>query len=103
METSSSGALHAPVVSLVPVFAGMTKRGCVTAEFLSPFGAAHHADDSGASDFDQPQLTHERDEAVDLLAGSGEFEHEAFGARVDDLGAEHVSDAERFDPVLAFA
>ena len=68
-----------------------------------PFGPAHHADDAGAADFDQPQFAHQGDEAVDLVGRAGDFEDEAFGGGVDEPGAEDIGEAQRLDPLFARA
>ena len=63
--------------------------------------AAHHADHAGAAHFDQPQLAHQADEAVDLVRRAGHFEHEGIMRRVDDARAEGIGEAQRFDALVA--
>src|SRR5262249_53873595 len=70
---------------------------------LHPFRAALDGDDAGARDLDQAERNHQVDEALDLLGGAGDLEHEALGARVDDTGAERVGEPQRLDPVVALA
>src|ERR1700738_2727173 len=68
-----------------------------------PLRAAPDRDNAGARDLDQAERQHERDETLDLIARSGDLEHETLGRGVNDTGAERVGEAERLHPMLALA
>src|SRR5262249_42455976 len=68
-----------------------------------PLRAALDGDDAGARDLDQAEWNHQVDEALYLLGGAGDLEHEALGAGVDDAGAERVGEPQRLDPIVALA
>src|ERR1700746_1209919 len=56
---------------------GMTVRWSTTGHRLShPLGPASDGDDPGTRDLDQTERQHEIDEALDLLRGAGDLEHE---------------------------
>src|SRR5215475_5270165 len=60
----------------------------------------HHA---GARNLDQADRNHERDEAFDLLAGTGDLEHEAFRSCIDDARPKCIRQPQRLDAVIALA
>src|SRR6476659_6093295 len=72
-----------------------------TTSTLERLAAARHGDDTGAADIDQPERFHQADEGLDLVRGAGDLEDEGIGLGVDHLGAEHVGQAQRLDPLLA--
>ena len=62
-----------------------------------PFRPAPDRDHAGARDFDQPERQHQRDEALELVGRTGDLEHEALGAGIDDPGAKRVGETQRLD------
>src|SRR3954470_23233568 len=72
-------------------------------ESLHPLLAAAHRGDAGARDFGKADRGHELDEALDLVRGPGELEHEGAEGGVEDAGPEGRGEAHRLHPVLAGA
>src|SRR5262249_59959066 len=68
-----------------------------------PLRPAADRHDAGARDLDQAERDHERDEAFDLLARTGDLEDETFGRSVDHAGAERVGEPQRLHAMLALA
>src|SRR4051812_31239540 len=80
------------------IYAGYPRRTS-----LHPLLAPAHGGDAGARDFGKADRGHELDEALDLVRGPGELEHEGAEGGVEDAGPEGRGEAHCLHPVLAGA
>src|SRR5262245_40470249 len=78
-------------------------RSPVAAARLHPLWPALDGNYTGTRDLDQAERDHQIDEALDLVGGPGNLEHEALGAGIDHAGAERVGKPQSLDPVVAGA
>src|SRR5262245_2970338 len=67
---------------------------------LHSFRTAHDGRDAGARDLDEAEWQHQGDELLDLVAGAGDLEYEAFGRGIDHSGAKCVGEPQGFNTVL---
>ena len=64
------------------------------------FSATHHANDARPANFDQANISHQCDKAVDFVGWARNFKNKTFGCGVDWAGAEDVREPQGLYPVI---